>query len=63
MFKPFSESHPIRCEVGAALLAAEAATQRLALRALNEMSVSGGAADNSREELVGACEQVEALNE
>lgn len=45
MFKPFSGSHPIRCEVGAALLAAEAATQRLALRALDAVSAGGGAAD------------------
>jgi hypothetical protein len=63
MFKPFSGSHPIRCEVGAALLAAKAATQRLALRALDAVSAGGAAADNSHEELVKTFEQVEALNE
>jgi hypothetical protein len=32
MFDPYRASHPIRCEVGAALMAAEVATQRICLR-------------------------------
>ncbi|CAB3770456.1 hypothetical protein [Paraburkholderia solisilvae] len=44
MFTPFNDSHPIRCEVGAALMAAHVATQRLALRSLDE-SLAGVGAD------------------
>lgn len=43
MFAPFWGSHPIRCEVGSALMAAEAATQRICLRVIGpQMDASFG---------------------
>ncbi|MBB2984256.1 MAG: hypothetical protein V4793_29260 [Paraburkholderia tropica] len=43
MFAPFRGSHPIRCEVGSALMAAEAATQRICLRVVGpQVDASSG---------------------
>lgn len=63
MFKPFSANHPIRCEVGAALLAAEASTQRLALQALERVGTAEGNNGTGHDELGVVFNTVEALNE
>ncbi|MDA3670010.1 hypothetical protein PFF91_28850 [Burkholderia cenocepacia] len=41
MFAPYRESHPIRCEVGSALMAAEGAAQRICLRVVAPQADAG----------------------
>lgn len=61
MFRTLNTSHPIRCEVAAALLAAEAATQKLSLEAFDEVCKRGG--DSEPFEAFGTVfEAVESLN-
>jgi hypothetical protein len=63
MFEPFRASHPIRCEVGAALMAAEVATQRICLREIAPLAgASGGTNDPSRNAQGNVFDDFEALN-
>lgn len=63
MFEPFMASHPIRCEVGAALMAAEVATQRICLREIAPLvGASGGINGPSRDALGNVFYDFEALN-
>ncbi|MDE2128216.1 MAG: hypothetical protein KGJ74_00950 [Betaproteobacteria bacterium] len=62
MFKAFSANHPIRYEVGSALIAAQAATQRLALRAFEQVGGSGSGNGSGYEALGPVFEAVEMLN-
>ncbi|WP_225031030.1 hypothetical protein [Paraburkholderia sp. XV] len=61
MFAPYRESHPIRCEVGSAMMAAEAATQRICLRIVAPQADagSGGKSDDALGRLFN---DFEALN-
>ncbi|MGY6127026.1 hypothetical protein ACW9YV_16500 (plasmid) [Paraburkholderia strydomiana] len=46
MFAPYKGSHPIRCEVGSAMMAAEAATQRICLRVVAQQADAGSGGKN-----------------
>lgn len=62
MFRPFSANHPIRCEVGAALMAAEASTQRLALQAFEKVGTPEEGNGPGHDALGPVFETVETLN-
>lgn len=62
IFKAFSMSHPIRSQVAVALMAAEATTQRLALRAIDQRNASEQTSRPECDNLVGVFEAVEMLN-
>jgi hypothetical protein len=63
MFNAFSATYPIRCEVGVALIAAQATTQRLALQAFKQLGASGGGHGSGHEAPGPVFEAVETLNE
>jgi len=63
MFDPYRSSHPIRCEVGASLMAAQAATQRICLRVfVQKADVSQGMNGSSLDALGKLFNDFEALN-
>jgi len=61
MFAPYTESHPIRCEVGSAMMAAEAATQRICLRVVAPQA-HAGSRDKMDDGLGRLFSDFEALN-
>ncbi|NUY06260.1 hypothetical protein [Paraburkholderia youngii] len=61
MFAPYRESHPIRCEVGSAMMAAEAATQRVCLRVVAPQT-NVGLGGKSHDALGKLFNDFEALN-
>ena len=60
-FKSFSANHPIRCQVAAALMAAEAAMQRLALDGLKQVGKPERAARIGNQALGEVFATIEAL--
>lgn len=63
IFAPYATTRPIQSEVAASLLAALAATQRLALQVFEQACTYGGDADARNGALGQVFEDVEAFNE
>lgn len=62
MFEPFRASHPLRCEVAAALMAAEATSQRICLRVVAPQVGASGANGQTLDALGEVFNNFEALN-